>query len=930
MAFNLQLEVCDEQSLVVEGDSSKLENIHDQKSVDYNPHENDSDIGETLHVTEELKESSESDMRSLQESLSQNVQVDPSSQKSSAEETSQEGSIIVVTSSSKPETISLQNLAQNDAVERFTQKFSIEEKNEECSDNLVSSSDSYDTKEGYNDLIVETFETNKCANVDGKDEKEKSFEGETTYSDVKKDSVKTNDADINTNGGGDNIIRNDRLNVDAGDSSTSSNTSGNHHKNLLTSKLVRRAARRASVTSQKLQVHETLAARLDRMEGDRERLKNEVSQLKSLVQNKESKGITKLYVGNGQHSNGNVENILLDVKKRIGGLEAFLSGFGTIDGMDGNDKGNEEIGDKLFQELEIAQGSVSVRAKKSNTQKEEESQIFANSDVEPLYEERLAKESFQRDAGNVQHTNNSEENESNEQSSGESKTYTPTKNESPILNIGAEKSHHVGDRGTLQRNAQIGNTQTSQDSNKMEALSIVKLSGENNGNEVTKKQENSEADEDSKEISNSKTSQQPGSLNQGAAGYTDIRLGNSQGNDDCTTVASRQKESYLSVLQKSTFNIDGLRGDEETPVSPKLSKVDENQCYNTEDPSYADFNKSLGNTVQPMNASVKLPSTNRNHFTTTRQSLLMHLVHQETMFKDQLGGIVLRMSMLEREYKILTNTSQSNSKDLREIPPNDAAKESIPKRTEFIISDLQEGSLNAKALTKQLHDLSVSVSKLATNLDSKVSKNALSMKLQSLSFNVNDELSVHTELPDPDGILLKEFKMVTQQQLDDLQAHKVDKVQSSNSDQYEESKDSTIDVMHRMLGAHEEKLMKSLVYVESEVKDCKQCINNLEEAQKHNYTSRPDQELDIEERIKEATSLVELNLHEVISNRLDRLKTVEDEVERVASRLADKPDQDQINNMLNDLEAAVSKRLGNDNTFEALLDSMKSGKCSMD
>ena len=47
---------------------------------------------------------------------------------------------------------------------------------------------------------------------------------------------------------------------------------------------------------------------------------------------------------------------------------------------------------------------------------------------------------------------------------------------------------------------------------------------------------------------------------------------------------------------------------------------------------------------------------------------------------------------------------------------------------------------------------------------------------------------------------------------------------------------------------------------------------------------------------------------------------------RVASKLADKPDQDQINSMLNDLEAAVSKRLGNDNTFEGLLDSMKSGK----
>ena len=642
------------------------------------------------------------------------------------------------------------------------------------------------------------------------------------------------------------------------------------------------------------------------MEGDRERLKNEVSQLKSMVHNKGYECIEE-----DQQSDGNLEKILFDVKKRIGDLEAFLSGFGSIDGMDGNDIDNEQT---RFEERMIGRSLLST----SEIQKEE-SQTLTDSDAAKLYGERLPKES-----DNVQHvsresssTKNNEEVQSSEQSTGDSKKYSHMKNESPLLKRGVEYSSHICDRGGgLQEDTKIENKcsdmkdqQSLQDSSNREEL---EKRVENNGSKVTINQEASEGDDDSIVMMNSKTSVYSFKQN--------IQISDSP--------SSQQKESHLKVGPKSTLYIGGL----ETPTCEmhSLSTVDENRCYITENPGHDDFNKRItGSTVHPLCASVKSSSMNRNHFTTKRQSLLMHLVQQETMFKDQLGGIVMRISLLEQEYQSILNKSQPCSKDNHECLVNGSDKEAIPKHRELILSDLQEGKVNFKDLTKQLHDLRFSMSKLVTKIDNKVSKNALSMIIQSLSFQRDEDFnSQKSDVPDEDSNLLKEFKMVLQQQLGGLQDHKVDKIQISNSDQYNESNDSTIDVMYRMMSAQEEKLMKSLVSLESEVKDCKQCISFLEDAQKHNSTNRSDQELDsIEERIKEATSLVELNLHEAISNRLDRLKTVEDEVERVASRLAEKPDQDQINNMLNDLEAAVSKRLGNDNTFEGLLDSMKSGKC---
>ena len=83
---------------------------------------------------------------------------------------------------------------------------------------------------------------------------------------------------------------------------------------------------------------------------------------------------------------------------------------------------------------------------------------------------------------------------------------------------------------------------------------------------------------------------------------------------------------------------------------------------------------------------------------------------------------------------------------------------------------------------------------------------------------------------------------------------------------------------------------------------------------------------DLDQRIKIAADAMESNLQEIISARLTCLDTVDKEVEKLTSELAEKPSLDQINAMVQDLEKSLSKHMDTDETFQRVLKNIKSGK----
>ena len=82
----------------------------------------------------------------------------------------------------------------------------------------------------------------------------------------------------------------------------------------------------------------------------------------------------------------------------------------------------------------------------------------------------------------------------------------------------------------------------------------------------------------------------------------------------------------------------------------------------------------------------------------------------------------------------------------------------------------------------------------------------------------------------------------------------------------------------------------------------------------------------IEAKIKESMNAVHASLEEVVAKKLEDIRALENELERLASQLAEKPDEKQLRAMFHDLEQALSDRITNGTTLQVLLNNIRSGK----
>jgi hypothetical protein len=74
---------------------------------------------------------------------------------------------------------------------------------------------------------------------------------------------------------------------------------------------------------------------------------------------------------------------------------------------------------------------------------------------------------------------------------------------------------------------------------------------------------------------------------------------------------------------------------------------------------------------------------------------------------------------------------------------------------------------------------------------------------------------------------------------------------------------------------------------------------------------------------------VHASLEEAVSKKLEDIGVLENELERVTSLLAEKPDEKQLRDMFNDLELSLSARIGTGSTVQILLDNIRMGKVIM-
>jgi len=119
--------------------------------------------------------------------------------------------------------------------------------------------------------------------------------------------------------------------------------------------------------------------------------------------------------------------------------------------------------------------------------------------------------------------------------------------------------------------------------------------------------------------------------------------------------------------------------------------------------------------------------------------------------------------------------------------------------------------------------------------------------------------------------------------------------------------------------------------IQDDMNACKEYINLLEAKLLDNQVDSEDDGSPrnfadndhLDSMIKQATDAVQVSLEESFSSRLGELKAMEEEIEKLTSKLSDKPDQEQINRMIADLEETLSQRNGHDHTIQMILENIK-------
>ena len=359
-------------------------------------------------------------------------------------------------------------------------------------------------------------------------------------------------------------------------------------------------------------------------------------------------------------------------------------------------------------------------------------------------------------------------------------------------------------------------------------------------------------------------------------------------------------------------------GEHSLPSSPLHSTVREESLRNTDTNSTENLIENDKANEDKEDHITISPLQSRTSFQ-KQQGLLLHLLDQEDRFKDTFMRILMRIEELEKGIK--NRVSRKSMQDFVALSHNQSEVletigeqkfESIQAPKEYI--SLQE-----------IESMRTDMKKLSTDIDSKVSVDLFRKELEKHLFqSVSSSETSIDDISRPTTPMLTEqslskFKTQIERQFNFLKNEKMDKAEVMR--ELSATKDKLALSFHETMSTHESKMNEAINGVQDDIDTCKESI--MEMGNRAYDTNAGPGDFDIDERIRTATEIVLANLNDILSSRLEGLEQVEEEMEKVASKLAEKPDQEQINTMLQDLEKSVLKHVGADDELKTVLATVK-------
>lgn len=233
-------------------------------------------------------------------------------------------------------------------------------------------------------------------------------------------------------------------------------------------------------------------------------------------------------------------------------------------------------------------------------------------------------------------------------------------------------------------------------------------------------------------------------------------------------------------------------------------------------------------------------------------------------------------------------------------------------------------SIGPEELQKQVAELVDGLQKQVAELvasDDKVSSEDFETKIQEIHAILNTHCTAESidAAVSSTSDALAEVKKQMAEQLCNLDTTKIDK------DAFEQRLEQ-IDCNLKSLLEQESSKQRLAISanaekIDNDLTDIKSILNSQQDTmtrlRDEPYMEMPLKEDDVNARIQQATDALRKSLEE----RLDELRSIESEMEVVATKLAEKPSQDQIDVLIRDLE----KRMGHDQELQRLLAYVKTG-----
>eukprot|EP00979_Chaetoceros_neogracilis_P001163 scaffold202_cov213-Chaetoceros_neogracile.AAC.7 len=389
--------------------------------------------------------------------------------------------------------------------------------------------------------------------------------------------------------------------------------------------------------------------------------------------------------------------------------------------------------------------------------------------------------------------------------------------------------------------------------------------------------------------------------------------------DELTLVGTQS-----SSVSDSTFAEEEARDKNDPDIHLFMNDTSDNQDIKTTHVPLSDGSSEprLYQDKKDSKASGEVALPECQQTSAKQKGLLLHILDQESKLKENVSHISSRLAELESNCE--NRVSRKSMEDYFALKTihEEAVSSEIESGASFV-----DGVESSPVQAHELESIRSSIEQLIKDLDSKVSMEVFKKEIESYLFQPAEpaeDLSGTLERPIiPDQIVdsLHQYKTNVQQQLQFLNDKKID--EDTLSEELSKKSDSFTAEFNSALNSYESRTIETLNIINYDVNECKKSIEDLQNQTHYANSRSDDMNMDIDERIRSATEAVQSNFNSIISSRLEGIKAVEDEMEKVTSHLAEKPDQAQINKMLQDLERSVLKHVGVDDTVKSALANVK-------